>query len=129
MTGRVVFFDGMCALCNGFVDFLLRHDKKHRLLFSPLQGSFIQGTVANRFSQENTLVFLQKEQVFMRSSAVLRSVAALGGLWKGVLIFLVIPRRVRDAVYSLIARNRYRWFGKRESCRLPTFEEKRFFLE
>lgn len=126
---EIVFFDGVCGLCNHFVNFLIQHDKKRRLLFSPLQGLAIQKTKAAPFINEQTLVFIKEGHVFTRSKAAIESIASLGGLWKLSKLLLIVPRFIRDGVYYWIAKHRYQWFGKKAACRMPTPEEKTYFLE
>ncbi|MES2200517.1 MAG: DCC1-like thiol-disulfide oxidoreductase family protein [Chlamydiota bacterium] len=126
---KIVFFDGVCGLCNRFVDFLLRHDKKKRLMFSPLQGVAIQKTKAASFANEQTLVFFKNDLIFVRSRAALEAIATLGGIWRLSKIFLIVPRAIRDGIYILIAKHRYQWFGKKDACRVPTPNEKSRFLE
>ena len=125
----VVFFDGVCGLCNRFIDFLVRYDTHHRLLFSSLQGIYIHKTRAGVFFKEDSIVFLQGDKVFVKSRAIIESVAALGGVWKISKCLLLIPRWPRDKVYDIVARHRYGWFGKNEACRIPKREEQPFFLE
>lgn len=125
---RIVFFDGHCNLCNGFVDFLIRHDPQHILYFAPLQGSTAARLLPVELRDVKTVV-MKKDGIFLqRSSAAIEAVSALGGGFAAVKIFKVIPIPIRDAVYRLIARYRYRWFGKRELCRLPLESEKAFLL-
>lgn len=126
---EIVFFDGVCGLCNHFVNFLLRHDRKRKLTFSPLQGKTIQKTKAASFANEQTIVFLQGDLLLVKSRAAIEVIAALGGVWKLSKILLIVPCFIRDFVYSLIAKHRYQWFGKTDVCRLPTSEEKPYFLE
>lgn len=126
---NIVFFDGVCRFCNGFVDFLMKRDKKGLLCFSPLQGRTIQTSLAACYANEKTIVFVRDKQIYVRSRAVIESIAMLGGFYRIVKVFLVIPTGLRDGVYRFVARHRYQWFGKRESCRVPTKEEEKHFLE
>lgn len=125
----IVFFDGVCGLCNHFVDFLIRYDKKKRLVFSPLQGMAIQKTKAASFSKEQTMVFLKGELMFIKSKAAIEAIVALGGFWTLCKVLLFVPGFIRDFIYSWIAKHRYQLFGKKEACRVPTLEEKPYFLE
>lgn len=125
----IVFFDGLCSLCNGFVDFLIRHDKRRKLFFSPLQGKTIRKTKAAPLAGEQTIIFLKGDEIFARSKAAIECIASLGGGWVLVKVFLVIPVFIRDGVYRFIAKNRYEWFGKKDSCRILKEEEKPYFLE
>lgn len=129
MSERIVLFDGVCGLCNRFVDRLLNVDRKGELRFAPLQGSTAQERLpAGMADAMESVVYLRDNVVIQRSDAALWIVIDLGG-WRAMYRALFIfPRPVRDGVYAWIARNRYRWFGKRDTCRLPTPEERPRFL-
>jgi predicted DCC family thiol-disulfide oxidoreductase YuxK len=127
----IVFFDGVCGLCNSSVDFVLRHDRQGRLKFSPLQGETAERLLSSE-DRENlgSLVLWDGGRMFRRSSAVVRILWRLGPLWRllgGVL--WVIPLPLRNAAYRVVAGSRYRWFGKKETCRLPSPEERERFLD
>ena len=127
----IVFFDGVCGLCNSTVNWLLARDPQHRLRFAPLQGAaaerLVKSEIRNRL---DTLVFVRDGQTFVRTAAVSRMLMTLGGLWKvlGGLLWM-IPWPVRDLGYCIVSRLRYRMFGKHESCRLPTPQERAVFLD
>ena len=127
----IVFFDGVCGLCNHTVNWLLAHDPEHRLRFAPLQGTtaaeFLGEEIRNRL---DTLVFVLDGAIFMRSGAVSRILMTLGGHWRvlGWLMW-VVPWPIRDFGYRIVSRSRYRLFGKHESCRLPTPQERAVFLD
>lgn len=126
---RIVFFDGVCGLCNRFVDRLLRADRKRLFRFAPLQGSTAQGSLpAGMAEAMESIVYLRDGRILQRSDAVLRIVLDLGGWRKVYGLSFMFPRGLRDRIYAWVARNRYRWFGKRETCRLPTAEERARFL-
>ena len=125
----VVLFDGGCGLCNAAVDWIMVHDRQQRFLFSPLQGQFAQGVVGPEPAGGWTsVVFVQGGQSLTQSDAALGIAGALGWPWKAALVFKAVPRPVRNAVYDWIGRNRYNWFGKKETCRLPTPAERARFL-
>ncbi|HEX9895259.1 MAG TPA: DCC1-like thiol-disulfide oxidoreductase family protein [Gemmatimonadales bacterium] len=125
----IVYFDGVCGLCNRFVDFLLRHDRHHRLRFAPLQGRTAAERLGKTKGIDPTTIVLEAEgRMLDRSSAVLGVFHHLGGGWRATGLLRVVPRRLRDLIYDWIARHRYGWFGKREVCRLPTAEERSGFL-
>lgn len=129
-TTSVVFFDGVCNLCNRIVDFLIRRDKKHVLRYAQLQGTAAAALLDPKMvSDLPSVAFLDKTGAYQRSNAVLRAAAKLGGIWSVAKWLLIIPRPIRDGVYNWIARNRYKWFGKRDSCRLPTPDERAMFLD
>jgi predicted DCC family thiol-disulfide oxidoreductase YuxK len=126
----IIFFDGVCGLCNRFVDFVLRRDPDGLFQFSPLQGQ----TAAERLapgdtSDLKTVMVVDGNKTFRKSAAVIRVLRQLGGFWRiaAALIWLV-PRPIRDLGYSWVANNRYAIFGKKETCRLPTAAERSRFL-
>lgn len=126
----IVYYDGVCGLCNGFVTFLLKHDPLGRLRFSPLQGETAQARLNARQREQLQSVVIDVEgRTYEKTAAVVRILWQLGTVWKvlGALLWLV-PRPVRDAGYDVVARYRYRLFGKRETCRLPTPAERERFL-
>ncbi|MBL7941635.1 MAG: DUF393 domain-containing protein [Flavobacteriales bacterium] len=124
----IVFFDGHCHLCNRWVNFLLNRRHRERFRFAPLQGTTAR---ANEEVQRmtDTIVYLRGDKLYDRSNAVLRIAGDLGGLWPVMWTFAIFPRFVRDYFYRIIARNRYRWFGRSESCRMPSPKEKALFLD
>ena len=126
----IVFFDGVCGLCNRFVDFTLARDHAAYFLFAPLQGETFAARVGATRHQERlrSIVFWDGQQAHVKSEAVLRIVERLGGGWLLVRPLLLVPLALRDSVYDCVAKNRYRWFGKRETCRLPSKTEKERFL-
>jgi predicted DCC family thiol-disulfide oxidoreductase YuxK len=130
-THPVVLFDGVCGLCNRFVDWLLRRDDTGVLRFAPLQSPQAEqlGATANGEDSLATVIVVDNEKTYRRSTAALRTIAMLGWPWNLAKALLVVPRPLRDAVYRWVATNRYQWFGKRETCRMPTPEERSRFLE
>jgi predicted DCC family thiol-disulfide oxidoreductase YuxK len=122
---KIVFFDGLCVLCNRVVDFLLKNDRKKRLKFASLQSfnseTFLQ-QFYNQHVKEDTIIFYDNGRFFVKSTAVLKIAGYLGLPFSVFITLLVIPRPWRDAIYDIIARNRAEWFGKRESCRVPDQE-------
>jgi predicted DCC family thiol-disulfide oxidoreductase YuxK len=143
----VVFFDGICGLCNGFVDFALARDRKGVFRFATLQGeTFAAAMGAAGLAPETpqggaagaeggtdgewmkSIVLWDHRGFHRKSDAALRVIASLGGVWRLSGVLWAIPRPMRDLVYDYIARNRYRWFGKRETCRMPAPSERARFL-
>lgn len=126
LKDNIVFFDGYCVLCNGLVDFLIRIDKKNRLKFSTLQGETAIKFLDEKYlSITNTIVFMKSENIFFtKSDAVLEIFKTIGKFWVIFYMTKIIPRFIRDALYNFIAKHRFKIFGKRESCRLPTENEK-----
>lgn len=126
----IVFFDGVCLLCNGFVDFVLSRDVERKFQFPPLQGTRASELLAPELRSDlQTVVLWSQGQVLTRSDAVLTVLTQLGGVWSLAKIFWVVPRPLRDLFYRLVASNRYSWFGRRETCRLPTKEERERILD
>ncbi len=126
----VIFFDGVCGLCNAFVDYVLNRDHQEIFYFAPLQGDFA-GEIEALAPYRNSLtsvVLWKNGQVYTHSTAAMEVLISLGGVWKLLRVFYLVPRFLRDFAYKLIARNRYRLFGKSETCRLPTAEERSRFL-
>lgn len=127
----VVFFDGVCGLCNHSVNWLLAHDPDRRLRFAPLQGSLAAEVLSSQLREcLDTLVFLRSGTVYVRTAAVSRILITLGGRWAalGALLWM-IPAPLRDLGYRLVSRLRYRLFGKHDACRLPSPAERAVFLD
>lgn len=130
-TNPIIFFDGVCGLCNTFVDFLLDRDAEGVFRFAPLQGTAAEELVpAELRAGLGTVVFADNGCTWVRSGAVSRILMRLGGRWKllGMLLW-VIPWPLRDVGYAIVSRLRYRLFGKRDACRLPTPEIRARFLD
>lgn len=127
----IVIFDGVCNLCNASIDFIIRQDKKGLFRVTANQHEAGQRILEEQGvdPQEIDTVFLYENgQLYRRSTAALRIARKLGFPWSLMYAFIIIPAPIRDAVYKVIAANRYRWFGKMETCRLPTPEERARFV-
>jgi predicted DCC family thiol-disulfide oxidoreductase YuxK len=121
----LVLFDGVCNLCNASVDFILERDRKGTFRFAALQSEAGQRLLRGfelPTAEHRSLVLVEGDRVYLRSSAALRIARRLGGLWPALYLFIVVPPFLRDLAYDFVARNRYRWFGKRDTCRVPTPE-------
>jgi predicted DCC family thiol-disulfide oxidoreductase YuxK len=128
----IVFFDGVCNLCNRAVQFMLKRDRKKRFLFGSLQGKTGQEYLHKYHlpaDQFHSFMLIEGNVVYTRSTAVLRMLKHLGRGWQLLYVFIYIPQPIRDGVYTLIATNRYKLFGKKDNCRIPTAEEKERFLD
>ena len=125
-----VFFDGECLLCNGFVDFIMRLDKACYLRIAPLQGSTAQKLLPSlpENTEDWSIYYIEAGEIYDQSDAVLRVLYHLGGIGSWLSFARLIPRSIRNFVYRIIARNRYRWFGRRATCRMPNEQEKARFL-
>lgn len=127
----ILLFDGVCNLCNTSVQFVIEHDPHAHFKLASLQSEAGQQLLAQfdlPSDDFDSFILIDNGQAYDRSSAALRVAKGLGGLWSLAYIFILIPKPVRDVVYRLIAKNRYRWFGKTEQCWVPTPELKGRFL-
>ena len=128
--GSVVFFDGVCGLCNVSVDFILARDTRQRFQFAPLQGETARRVLPPADLEHlDTMILLTAAGNYRRSAAVVRILWGLPGIWPviGALLWM-IPWPLRDVGYRIVSANRLAWFGKKETCRLPTPEERERFL-
>ena len=128
---RVIFFDGVCSFCSFWVKFVIRRDPARKFKFAPLQS--LPGREACRalgLPEEplQSVLLKEEDRYFTQSTASLRILRQLAGPWPLMGAFLLVPAPVRDAAYRFIANHRYRWFGKSESCFLPTPEIRDRFL-
>ena len=127
----IVFFDGVCGLCSHTIDLLLRLDSKGKLKYAPLQGETAALLVPENVRKDlNTFVFSANGKLHYRSAAVVRILWTIGGFWKlAAACVWIVPSPLRNAGYRIISKLRYRIFGKHETCRLPTVEERKRFLD
>ncbi len=127
----VVLFDGVCNLCNGSVLFIIKRDPQSKLKFASLQSEF-GAEQMKRFnlplSALNSVLLIKGGQLFQKSNAALEIARMLEGMWPGMYAFKIVPLFIRDFIYDWIAKNRYRWFGKKEECMIPTPEMKARFV-
>ena len=129
---KVILFDGVCNLCNSSVDWIIRRDKHNLFKFASLQSDYgKQITEQYKITEQylDTVVLLDNDKIYLRASAVLRILKQLGGFYSLVYIFNVLPSPVLNFFYNIVARYRYRWFGKRDTCRVPDEVEKEKFIE
>jgi predicted DCC family thiol-disulfide oxidoreductase YuxK len=121
----LIFFDGLCHLCNRFVDEVIQRDRKSYFQFAPLQGETARNLLTpEECSQIKSILLLENNKKYTRSEAVLKVLTKLGGLYSLFVLAYVIPPVLRNALYDWVAKNRYVWFGERDFCRRPTAEEK-----
>lgn len=122
-SGGVVVFDGMCVLCSANAGFILRHDRRGRFRLATMQGA-VGSALMQRFGIDTidpeTFILVRESRALRNSDAVLAIWQGLGWPWKALAILRLVPWRLRDFAYRLVARNRYRWFGRRETCFVPT---------
>ncbi|AKU98967.1 hypothetical protein AKJ09_05631 [Labilithrix luteola] len=139
-TSPVLLFDGTCNLCNGSVQFILDHERGPELRFAPLQSDVARSLLRDAVGEARTrelaapdrdpgsMILLERGHAYLQSTGALRTARYLRAPWRFGTLMLLVPRPLRDLVYRWIAKNRYRWFGKSESCRVPTPELRARFL-
>lgn len=131
MFDKVIFFDGVCNLCNSFVQFIIRNDNKKAFYFAALQSKYAEDTLKafTLNAQElQSVVFIKNNVVYTKSNAALEIGKQLGGFWFLIAVFYIFPLKFRNLVYDFIGKNRYRWFGKKNNCVVPTEVLKSRFL-
>ncbi|MEC7262333.1 MAG: thiol-disulfide oxidoreductase DCC family protein [Bacteroidota bacterium] len=129
---KIILFDGVCNLCNGSVQFVIKRDRKDIFRYAAIQGEVGRQLITERHIdtiQVDSIILIEPGVAyFTKSDAALEIAGELGGLWKLTSVFKCIPKSIRDVIYDFVARNRYKWFGKQESCMIPTPELKAKFL-
>lgn len=128
---NILLFDGVCNLCNGLVRFIIKHDHKRKIRFAPLQSDAavnILGETDPELLNIDSVVYVTRSGHFTRSDAILHMLRDMEGGWKIFYAFIFIPRFLRDYIYKVVATNRYRIFGKRDSCMIPSPDVKERFL-
>lgn len=127
----LLFFDGVCNLCNSSVKTIIKKDRHQKFKFASIQSDAAKEILLqfdNFNSDIDSIILINNNRIYYKSSAVLRLCKILGGWYNFLLIFWLVPKPIRDWMYDFVAKNRYRWFGKRESCMLPSADLKDRFL-
>ena len=128
----LVLFDGVCNLCNGSVKFLIKRDKKKKFRYASLQsniGQKVLWEIDLDPKKTDSIVFLAEGATFTKSTAALRIAKSLGGIWSILEVLLLIPAPIRNLVYDVIAKNRYKCYGKKEECMVPKPEWQELFVD
>lgn len=129
---RIVYYDGVCGLCDGFVELLVKLDKKKKLKFSSLQGESGKNLL-NKLNLDleefDTVLFKVNDQVYTKSTAVFKIINSIGGIIKLFLVFNLLPRRFNDWIYSKVAKNRFKIFGKLDKCDISKFNKPGQFID
>ncbi|WP_226913053.1 thiol-disulfide oxidoreductase DCC family protein [Flavicella marina] len=131
-TKSVILFDGLCSLCDSSVQFVLKRDTKNKFVFASLQsevGVAFLKTQPETIRATDSIILVTENNVYSKSTAALHIAKSLNGFWPISILFILIPNFFRDWVYDGIAKKRYKWFGKLETCRVPTQEEKKKFID
>ena len=129
---KIILFDGVCNLCSSSVQFIIRRDKKNQFLFGSLQGNAAQEFGKKfdiAFDVFNSFILIDQNKVYTHSSAALRVLKYLGNGWQLFYAFIIIPEFLRDGIYNFIAKKRYKWFGKKDACWVPSQELQGKFLD
>nr|WP_298926205.1 thiol-disulfide oxidoreductase DCC family protein [uncultured Allomuricauda sp.] len=130
---KIILFDGVCNLCNGAIQFVIKRDKKDTFRYAALQSEIGEQLIAERAidtTKVDSIILIEPGVAyFTKSDAALQISKSFGGGWKLLSIFTWIPKSFRDVIYDLIARNRYNWFGKKDACMIPTPELQAKFLD
>ena len=129
---KIILFDGVCNLCNSSVQFVIDRDLNNRFMFASLQSDFGQEVLKKHHlntTDFDSIILLDQQKIYEKSSAALRIAKELKFPWNLLAIFLILPKFLRDIGYNYVAKNRYNWFGKQESCWLPTPELRSKFLD
>ncbi len=131
-TQPIILFDGICNFCNSAVNFVIKKDKKGIVKFTPLQSNAGQQLLQqyNLPTEEmSSFVFIDEGKAYTRSTAAIKVCKYLSGLWPLCKVFIIVPKFIRDGLYNWIAKNRYKWFGERDACMIPTPEVRERFLQ
>jgi predicted DCC family thiol-disulfide oxidoreductase YuxK len=127
---RIVFYDGACVLCNRTVSFLIKADRDQKLKFAPLEG--VTSKILNingSTDREPSVVFYNNGRLYYKSTAILNIIQELSFPWHLLLVFRIVPTSIRDYIYRVIGKNRYKWFGRTASCNLYESKYKGRFLD
>ncbi|MDG1730432.1 MAG: DCC1-like thiol-disulfide oxidoreductase family protein [Algibacter sp.] len=130
---KLILFDGVCNLCNGAVNYVIKHDKSNLFMFTALQSDIgkkiIEHYNIDTIKLDSILLYTPKKGIHYKSTAALKVASKLGFPINILVIFLIVPKVIRNWVYDFIAKNRYKWYGKKDACMIPTPELKNKFLE
>ncbi|WP_405224337.1 thiol-disulfide oxidoreductase DCC family protein [Dokdonia sp. Asnod1-B02] len=129
---KIILFDGVCNLCNGAITFIIQRDKNDVFRYAPLQSEVGKNLAKKHeidLDKVDSIILVTDQSAVAKSTAALRIAKQLSGGWPLLTVFLILPRFLRNAVYDFIARNRYKWFGKKDACMIPTPELKSKFLD
>lgn len=129
---QLVVFDGVCNFCNSWVEFLIKRDPKKRFNFAPLQSDLGKEIKAKYYISEkdcDSILYIKGKKLFVKSTAALNILKDLGGFWTLFYAFIIIPKGIRNYFYDVIAKNRYKWFGKKDQCMIPSEDTRNRFLD
>jgi predicted DCC family thiol-disulfide oxidoreductase YuxK len=124
----IIFYDGVCGLCNKSVQFLIKRDRMQKLRYAALQSHIASAYLGDNITFDSFILY-ENGKMYKQSTAALKALAHLGGWWKLSTILFIVPLILRDAVYDFVARKRYKWFGKYDSCKIPTPDQRKLFID
>jgi len=133
-TDNIILFDGICNLCNSSIQFIIKKDKKNLFKFASLQSDAAKNILLhyfpkkNKFNNFDTIYLIKNDTILTESTAILHILKELRSPYKLLFYFIIIPKFIRDSIYKIISKNRYKWFGKKDNCMIPTKELKSKFL-
>ncbi|MCM3139364.1 thiol-disulfide oxidoreductase DCC family protein [Bacillus safensis] len=128
---QLILFDGVCNVCSGAVQFVIKRDPKERMMFASLQSDTGQRILKENglpLEEFNSFIYIEKGTLYTKSTGILKAARHLKGIYRWSFLLLAIPRPIRDWFYQLIAKNRYKWFGQKTSCMMPTPDIQKRFL-
>jgi len=128
---RIILFDGVCNFCDASVQFMIKRDPSGKFKYTPLQSEVGQKILAeNRLSaaEFDSIILSENGKIYKKSTAALRIAKELSGLWPFLYLFIIVPPFIRNAVYDFVAANRYKWYGKKEACMVPSPEVRSRFI-
>jgi predicted DCC family thiol-disulfide oxidoreductase YuxK len=131
-TDHIIYFDGVCNLCHWAIRFIIARDKRAVFSFASLQSDFAETHLTHTNGQGinyNSVVYQHGEKIYIKSAAVLKILNELGGIWKLAIVFSLVPARLLDRLYDFIASHRYRWFGQKNQCMVPSVKIESRFLD
>lgn len=130
---KLILFDGVCNLCNSSIQYVIKHDKKDIFMYAPLQGDTGEKIISYYHIDTNKIdsiiLYAPEKGIYYKSTAALKAASELGFPTNLLSIFLIVPAFMRNWVYDFIAKNRYKWYGKKDACMIPTLKLKNKFLE
>ncbi|MEO6901622.1 MAG: DUF393 domain-containing protein [Bacteroidia bacterium] len=127
----IILFDGVCNFCNASIHFIIKHDHKNYFKFATLQSEKVKALVSNfniSLSTNNSILLIEKDKIYYKSTAALRIAKKLNNGYSLLYLFIIVPVFIRNIIYDYVAKNRYKWFGKKEVCMLPSAEIRSKFI-
>ena len=131
MEQKIILFDGVCNLCNGFVQFIIKRDQNAIFKFAALQSDYGQAFLKSQNLNQlelKSVILIEGEKIYTQSTAALKITKYLDGAWKFGYALIIVPPFIRNGIYKIVSKYRYKWFGKKDQCMVPTVDLKERFL-